>query len=558
MELANSTIELILIVLILLVITLAFRLIISFKKQQKLSTKITVLQSEKNQFEHMIETVSDIIYSANIQGEFTYLNDTVESITGYRKEEILGTKFQDIIEKSHVKRIEKAFSDHFEKGLKQSQHELMIKRKDGSTLWVGQKVTSIFNKDNPKQIDGFYGIVRDINDKKQLSLKLSKEEKTLRQITETLNDVFYLFNIEKNKYEYISPNCNNILGASRNSFYENNNFIDTLIHPEDLILTTNAQKNLKNGIAYDIDFRIISNDEIKWINEKSFPILNKHGELVLNSGICRDITGFKLAQEVIDLQNEEISSSIQYAKNLQDAVLPSSERLLKIVPDSFIFFNPKNIVSGDFYVVDQIRTNEGLSLPTLIVGDCTGHGVPGAVLSLMCNVLVRESFSRTEVNSPAEALDFVRNRLIAFLCAHEEQIINDGMDIAFCVLNKAKNQLYFAGAYISCVIIRDNRIIEYKGDRQHVGYTRNPKPFINHIIDIEKGDCVFLFTDGYTDQFGGERNKKYSKKRLHQLLLDNKHLPMKQISKRLEEEFKAWKNDYEQIDDVTFLGIRID
>ena len=558
MELEKSYFLIGLIVLLILISLLVIRLLSMRKNYAKTRDSLEVLQNDKNQFVHMLNSVNDVIFRADDQGLFTYINDTIENLLGYQKDEIIGKRFQDLIHDSDLDRIKKAYYEHYEENKKQSDHEFLAKRKDGSTLWVGQKVTSIFNKDNPNKIDGFYGVVRDINDKKEAILRLSKEEKTLRLITETLNDVFYLFNIESNSYEYISTNSETILGTKNEVFYQKKNYINSIIVPEDMDISDAGQILLRKGIPYNIDFRISVENEIKWINEKSFPILGKNGAVVAHTGILRDITNIKKAQEVIDDQTAEINSSIQYAKGIQEAVLPNSEQFSDVFKDAFVYFNPKDTVSGDFYIIDILRTNKQMEMPALIVGDCTGHGVPGAVLSLMCNVLVRESFSRQEVNSPAEALDFVRNRLIAFLCSQSDHIINDGMDISFCVLNKKESQMYFSGAYMSCIIVRNGTLIEYKGDRQHVGYITDPQPFQNHIIDIEKGDCIYLFTDGYADQFGGDRNKKFSKKRLHQLLLDSSHLPMKDIALTLENEFNAWQREYFQIDDVTVLGIRID
>ena len=197
-------------------------------------------------------------------------------------------------------------------------------------------------------------------------------------------------------------------------------------------------------------------------------------------------------------------------------------------------------------------------MPVFIVGDCTGHGIPGAVLSLMCNVLIRESFNRPDINSPSEALEFIRTRLVKFFKANSDKSIRDGMDAAFCVLNKTQNKLYFSGGYNSCIILRGVELIEHRGDRQHIGYSDNPKPFTNQTINVQSGDQIFLCTDGYQDQFGGERGKKFSKRRLHQLLIDSSQLSMQDKGIFLETEFRNWKRDMEQVDDVTILGLKIE
>jgi len=400
--------------------------------------------------------------------------------------------------------------------------------------------------------------LRDVTEQKSLSRKLAKRENILSQITETIDDVFYLYNIPENKYEYISPNCNLVLGADSQFFYSGKSHTKSYVHHDYHDNLKKANQMVNEGTSYNIDYPIQIDGITKWINEKSFPIKNKKGEIIFNSGICRDITELKEAEETIFKQSLEIASSISYAQRLQEAVLPSNTAMGEIFKDSFVLYSPKDVVSGDFYVVDYIRTNNNMEIPSFIVGDCTGHGIPGAVLSLMCNVLVRESFTRNEINSPSEALDFVRNRLVRFFKAGNEKRIQDGMDISFCVLNKTKKQLYFAGANSSCIIIRNNELVRYKGDKQHIGYNDNPLPFKNHVIDVKKGDSIYLYTDGYMDQFGGENDKKYTRKRLHEQLLNKNHLSMQEIRTILNTNFLEWKQDTEQIDDVTILGLRIE
>ncbi len=446
---------------------------------------------------------------------------------------------------------------HFEKRKPQTYLEFQIIKKDGTLNWVGQQVSTKFNSVRKNRIEGFYGVVRDINKQKIIEQKLIEREKTLHQITETLSDVFYLYNIIEGKYEYISSNCKEVLGADQKFFYSGKSHTKEFGFKDDITKLYDSKDKVDAGEAYDIDYRIVVNGEIRWINEKSFPIKNEKGEIISNSGICRDITLLKQANETIYRQNIEIGASILYAKRLQDSVLPTHQKLHEIFPDSFVLYRPKDVVSGDFYIADYITTNDNRRLATFIVGDCTGHGVPGAVLSLMCNVLIRESFTRDELNSPGDALDFVRERLSKFFEADNMVRIRDGMDVAFCILHKPTMTVHFSGGYNSCVILRGDKIIEYKGDKQHIGYTDNPKPFTDHVIKVEKGDMIFLYTDGYMDQFGGANTRKYTKKRLHKSLIALRHLPMEEIGHILGNEFINWKMEEEQTDDVTILGIRV-
>ena len=522
-----------------------------------ISRDITSTKLIQTQYEQLINTVPDVIYSTDIDGYFNYVNEAITRLFGYDPKELIGTLFTDIIYGPHIKNVQKHYKMHFEKRKPQTYLEFQIIKKDGTLNWIGQQVSTKFNSVKKDRIEGFYGVVRDINNQKLIESKLVEREKTLHQITETLSDVFYLYNIVEGKYEYISSNCEEVLGANQKFFYSGKSHTKEFGYKDDISKLYDSKDKVDAGEAYDIDYRIVVDGEIRWINEKSFPIKNEDGEIISNSGICRDITMLKKANETIYRQNIEIGASILYAKRLQDSVLPTQQKLHEIFPDSFVLYKPKDVVSGDFYIADYITTNDNRKIPTFIVGDCTGHGIPGAVLSLMCNVLIRESFTRDELNSPGEALDFVRERLSKFFEVDNIVRIRDGMDVAFCVLNKNRDELYFSGAFNSCVILRGEELLEFKGDKQHIGFTDDPKPFKNHSIGVQKGDMIFLYTDGFMDQFGGPNTRKYTKKRLQKTIMNLKELPMEVIGAALDDEFLNWKMGEEQTDDVTILGIRV-
>lgn len=523
-----------------------------------ISRDITANVAIQTNYEQLVNTVPDIIYSTDLNGLFTYVNEAITRILGYEPNELIGTQLTDLISESQLLTVAAHYKNHFDQKLMRSYIEFQLQKKDGNLIWVGQHVSTKFNATRKKRIEGFYGVIRDINQQKEVEQKLIEREQTLHQITETLSDVFYLYNITEQKYEYISSNCEQVLGANQDFFYSGRSHTKEFGYQEDTEKLFASQNKVDSGEPYDIDYRIVVDGEIRWINEKSFPIRDAAGNVISNSGICRDITNLKSANETIYRQNIEIGASILYAKRLQDSVLPSDHKMHDIFPDSFALYKPKNVVSGDFYVVDYLTTNEGMVMPTFIVGDCTGHGIPGAVLSLMCNVLIRESFTRHEISSPGQALDFVRDRLSKFFEADDVVRIRDGMDAAFCVLNKKEHKLNFSGANNSCVIVRGNEVIEYKGDRQHIGYTDHPKPFKNHSIDVQKGDLVFLYTDGFMDQFGGSKTRKFTKKRLHKMILSFKDLTMLDLGRALDYEFLNWKMDEEQTDDITIVAIRIE
>ena len=387
---------------------------------------------------------------------------------------------------------------------------------------------------------------------------LEKSEENFRQISTSINDVFFLYNVETEKYEYMSPNCKAVFGVEPDYFLSGKDYTNEYVHLDDIERIDELNASVRNGEIGHVEYRRKCEDhQLKWIDEKWFPILDEKGKVVSISGTCRDITDVKIAYNTIYEQNREISQSIQYAKNIQESTLPTKEEVKNILPDSFVFYKAKDILSGDLYIVDSVKGTNGNTWPAFIVGDCTGHGVPGGLLSLLCSGLLTESLTHPEINSPAQAMDFVREKLIRLFRSNPSKYILDGMDAAFCVLNREDKELYFSGANLSCYIVRGGEVIEYKGDKQHVGYSALMAPFVLFTIDVEDGDLIYLTTDGYVDQFGGEKNKKFLRRRLTEMLVEIQNLPMAEQRNRIEQRFEEWKGHSEQTDDIAMIGVRI-
>ncbi len=255
-------------------------------------------------------------------------------------------------------------------------------------------------------------------------------------------------------------------------------------------------------------------------------------------------------KRLIQLKNQEIYDSISYAKNIQSAILPSISEVKKLLPDSFIFYKPKDIVAGDFYWLEH-EQNKIL----FAAADCTGHGVPGALVSVLCKNGLSRAVREYNETVPGAILDLTA-KIIMEQFEKSKQEINDGMDIALCSLQD--NKLQYAGANNSLWIIRQGAedIEEIKADKQPVGRFENIKPFTTHTIELNKGDTFYLFSDGFADQFGGEDGKKYKPARLRKLLLKIKNEEMNKQRELLEHEFNSWKGELEQLDDVCVMGVR--
>lgn len=268
----------------------------------------------------------------------------------------------------------------------------------------------------------------------------------------------------------------------------------------------------------------------------------------------------QLQKKMLEEKNRDITDSIKYAHRIQTALLKPGEHISTHLPPHFIFYKPKDILSGDFYWV--IEKNDYLYLAAV---DCTGHGVPGALLSMLGIAFLNEIVSAVEVITPATILNQLRDKIIKELNkANSLPDTKDGMDISLIRLNLKTNELVFSGANNPLWVFRNNEISIYKGAKQSVAYSSNPVPFENVEMHLQPEDVFYLFSDGFVDQFGGKDvpegksgGKKFMTKRLKELLLSVYQLPADEQRQKIGEVFEQWKGDLEQVDDVCVIGVKV-
>ncbi len=251
-------------------------------------------------------------------------------------------------------------------------------------------------------------------------------------------------------------------------------------------------------------------------------------------------------------QHDEITSSIVYAQRIQAALIPSEKEIQLYFPRYFVFFKPRNIVSGDFYWVKKIDTKLYFA-----VADCTGHGIPGAFMSLLGIAYLNE-IVRTKTKTPAQVLEQLRSKIKTALHQRAEAVEQkDGMDIAFLSIDLITKKLEYAGAYNPLVIIRQNELQILKADRQPIGVYPIESDFNNQEFQLERNDSLYLFTDGFSDQIGGNNNRKFMIKNLKELIFSIRELPMTEQKNNIENVLKQWKGSNEQIDDILIVGLKI-
>ncbi len=401
-----------------------------------------------------------------------------------------------------------------------------------------------------------------LNSKKRAQRDLIENERKYSGLITGLNDAVFRITYPEGNFEYISPAAKIVFGYSKNNFYRENNFLRKIIHPD---FRTYFETNLETswGVAPTLKYKIIDPDgNERWIIQANKGNFDKYGNLIAIEGIFRNITTKEeLLEQKDKLEkiNKNLTSSIRYAQFIQQAVLPSNVYLKQFIPDNFILYLPRDIVSGDFYWIKQVN-----KFVAVTAADCTGHGVPGAFMSMLGVALLNEIVRLDKEPAAGEVLDELRKRVKTSL--HQETLRDanaDGMDMSLCIIDLEHKKAQYAGANSPLLIIRKDsdgkqNLLTFKPDRMPVGLYIKEHSFTNHCIDLQTNDILYLFSDGYIDQFNGETTEKYKLVRFKETLLSIADFPMNVQKEMLMQEFENWRGKARQLDDILVIGVRIE
>ena len=378
--------------------------------------------------------------------------------------------------------------------------------------------------------------------------------------------------IIKNIYE-----INSDLAASQNNYksaFENYKLF--IIYKDSTSNIESAKKTLQSQMQFDFDKQQVADSiyakaekekiqEVAKVESKKqklitfFIALGLLFALTLASLIFRSLRIRNKQNKIITIQKSiveekqrEITDSISYALRIQNALLPPQKIVKQYLKNSFILYKPKDIVAGDFYWMEII--NDKIFFAAC---DCTGHGVPGAMVSIVCHNALNRAVREFGLSQPAAILDKTTEIVIENFAKSEENI-KDGMDISLCAYNKKTNQLEWSGANNSLWIIQNGNLLETKADKQPIGMNENSKPFTNHLFTLNTGDTIYLFTDGFADQFGGETGeKKLTRKKFKEKLISIQNLTLQEQGIALDKFIIDYKKDIEQIDDILVMGVQV-
>lgn len=367
--------------------------------------------------------------------------------------------------------------------------------------------------------------------------------------------------IDKNgEIEWANDAFTRMLGLTLDEFKKKygSNIYKASLNPEiECVLCESIKAN--RSVVYSNKTVTKKGREI-WIQTTLTPILDENKNLEKLIAIDSDITKIKKAeQEIIkqrdelQLKNKHIANSINYAKRIQEAMLPTEKIFEENFSNHFILYKPRDIVSGDFYWAEKFDDKL-----IYAVADCTGHGVPGAMVSMLGISLLNKITTQDFNLTASEILEQLRIEVKRMLKQTGENYLEskDGMDIALCVIDKDTLKLQYSGAYNSLYIFRKNELIEIKANKQPIGIYAKEKKFTNHEFQLQKNDILYSFSDGFSDQFS-MKNEKYKIKRFKNLLINEAHNALHKQKEILENELSEWKGDSEQIDDIVVVGIKI-
>lgn len=523
------------------------------KSYEKLEGQIAEVENAQKRLNSLLENSSEIITIYDEHLNLTYQSPSVKKILGYSPDEMSHGKYFDRLTRKGEQEIRNMFKQVMENPLEVITIQYTYMKKDGQKIFLE---TTGRNLLHDPAIKGILLNSQDVTERKRAE-KEERMKSKMQSLSENSLDLILRLSLQGHFF-YANPIVEDYFGVDPKQVI--NKTIDELSMGEELhsyFKTTLKQLKAKSEklnheikipikLGEKVLFRIMSIDAIPEYNENEL-------ETVLFVG--HDITEAKRIELEIQEKNKKIEDSINYAQRIQSSILPDNRLIRDFFPKSFIYYKPRDVVSGDF----PWFFSHGDDIYIAAV-DCTGHGVPGAMLSFIGYFLLNNIVDNDKALNSGEICDMLHDGVRTTLKQDREDASGrDGMDIALCKINVKKKELHFAGAHRPLFLIRKGELIEYKGDRKAIGGiplgNKAEQPFTDYVINILSGDKVFFFSDGLPDQLGGPEHKKYSPGRIRSIILENSSFSMTQYYEYFVQDFDEWKGESKQIDDVLLIGI---
>jgi PAS domain S-box-containing protein len=495
----------------------------------------------------LLENASEVITIYEEDESIRYISPSVETILGYGQKELIGKSDIDKVHPDHREIFKGIFNKMKDNPDEKVTAQYEFKTKDGNYIWIESMGTNCMA--NPA-IHGYILNSRDITERRR-----AEQEQRMRSKMQALseNSLDLITRLEGDAISYINPVIESYSGKSPSLFLNkkvNEVELDSAILNKWLQIV--EQVNATNEkVATEMDFPSELGQRVMQVN--AIPEFDESDKLESVLVVSHDITERKVIELEIQNKNKKITEIINYAKRIQNAILPNNRVINRALPDSFILYKPRDVVSGDFPWYVQIKDEIFIAAV-----DCTGHGVPGALLSLIGYFLLNDIVRSRKITEPGKILDLLDEGVTTTLRQDEDSTTKDGMDIALCKINPNTREVEYAGAHRPLYIMKGGAMDEIKGNKFPIGggIFKNQTNFTNHKLKLEKGDSVYFSSDGFPDQFGGPEVRKFGPKRVREIIERVHKSAMKDAMSVFDTEWETWRGEHKQTDDVLLIGIK--
>ncbi|WP_017733165.1 PAS domain S-box protein [Nafulsella turpanensis] len=520
------------------------------RTNHRLEEQIDEVNRTQKRMQLLLENASEVITIYEEDTTVRYISPSVERILGYSQDELIGKKDIAYVHEECVDNVNEMFRQLLENPQEQVTIQYQYHLKDGSSVWLEATGTNLLAD---PAIQGIIVNSRDITERRRAEQE-QRMRSQMQALSENSPDLITRLNTQ-NEFFYINPVIENYTGNSPEELV-NKNMLEVNLNQritEQWLAILNQVREKNEKVATEMEFPSEQlGDRVMQVN--AIPEYNEFQEIESVLVVSHDITTRKLIELEIQAKNKKINDSINYAQRIQGAILPDNDIIRRLLPDSFILYKPRDVVSGDFPWFMQV--GDDLFIAAV---DCTGHGVPGALISLIGYFLLNDIVRSRKISDPGLILDALDAGVTQTLRQDEDASrTKDGMDISLCKINLKKQTLEYAGAHRPLYFMRKGELEEIKGDRFPIGggKYKNQTNFTSTKIELQPKDAVYFCSDGFPDQFGGPENRKFGPKRLRDLIKENHTKSMPKQMQTVDAEWEAWKGDYKQTDDMLLIGIR--
>lgn len=517
------------------------------RTNSRLEEQIEEVNRTQKRMQLLLENASEVITIYEEDGTIRYISPSVETILGYIQKEMINTRDDEKVHADHHEIFKGLFQKMRENPDEKATAQFEYKTKHSGYIWIEATGTNCMS--NPA-IHGYILNSRDITEKRR-----AEQEQRMRSKMQALseNSPDLITRLEHGSISYINPVIEDFTGKNPAAFLNKSVKevdLDKSILEHWLRVVEEVNQS-NNTVSSEMDFPTAAGKRIMQVN--AIPEYDESNKIESVLVVSHDITERKEIELEIQNKNKKITESINYAKRIQNAILPNNRVIAKSLPESFILYKPKDVVSGDFPWYMQIKDDIYIAAV-----DCTGHGVPGALLSLIGYFLLNDIVRSRKITEPGIILDLLDEGVTSTLRQDEDATTKDGMDIALCKINTQTREVEYAGAHRPLYIMKNGVLDEIKGNKFPIGggIFKNQTNFTNTKIQLGKGDSIYFSSDGFPDQFGGPEVRKFGPKKTRETIERVHKMPMHEAAAIFDQEWEGWRGETKQIDDVLLIGIK--